>query len=66
MAIMPSEELRTILWMFVTLITEILNFETVLHAQKNQWRGPAKFVGIPKTWNHLEVWENKKLPALLI
>ena len=51
----PSEELRTVLWMFVIISKANLNFETVLHVQKDQWRGPAKFGGIPKTWNHLDI-----------
>ena len=52
MVAVPSEQLITVFWMW-SFKKQILNFETVLHAQMDQWRGPAKFVETPKTWNHL-------------
>ena len=37
---MPTEGLRTLLAIFVSLLT--VNFKTVLHIQSDQKRGPAK------------------------
>ena len=49
MAAVPSEKLRTVLWMFVILLTANVKFRNRSTCSKGPMKGPANFVGIPET-----------------
>ena len=53
MAAVTSEELRTVLWMFVLLLTADFKFRNRSTCSKGPMKRTGKVCGIPKTWNHL-------------